>query len=765
MAIVYRTDGAWGTGKGTNLAPDEVDGNFYDVDLRVTYIEDNPVEPVTPIAINIEGSAFSMGLSNGETLGPIMITYPMPTWRDHWNPGVAYNEMDFFLSPDGGLGAVMIGHTSAATFDWGALDPTLALPLYRQLIGGSGTTSGISDLTDVALGTQADADMLVWDGPASLWRNETPTAVVGILPAFGGSTGGAAGAKGIVPAPAAGDDAAGKFLSAAGGWAVPATGSGGSTSLAGLTDVAITSPANNNLLQYQATTGKWINAPLGSIGGTVTSVDSGTGLAGGPITTSGTLSLAPVGALNLLANTAGGSATPAGVTLSVLLDAAIGSARGSLLRRGTSEWSVLTPGTAGQYLQSGGTGADLSWGNPAGAGTVTSIATASGITGGPITGSGTISLEQIATARVLANVSGGTAAPSATSVSALLDSALGSGRGQIIYRGAAGWAALGPGTSGYFLQTRGSGADPTWGNVKGGGGAAVPPSLWNEACDLATTAALPACTYANGSAGVGATLTATSNGALAVDGLMVVAADRVLVKDQANLAHNGAYVVTATGSGAAPFVLTRAADYDQASTEIIQGSAFPITAGDTLDSTAWVLITGGTITVGTTSLEFEALTATMPICEPGQVLGNPLSIPAPAVPMDPVGGGGGSTKYVVGCYVPGVLTASQSLLYHRFTKAITIPANLGVYSGHTTVAGGGVAATGSTAIVLQKATAAAPTSFSTVATITIAAASATGTMSTQAAIAFAQGDVLRVQAPASADATFADFHMSLVGSE
>jgi len=283
----------------------------------------------------------------------------------------------------------------------------------------------------------------------------------------------------------------------------------------------------------------------------------------------------------------------------------------------------------------------VSWDAPAGSGTVTSIATAGGIAGGPITGSGTISLDEIATASVLGNVSGSDATPGATSVSALLDAALGSGRGQIIYRGAAGWAALGPGTSGYFLQTRGSGADPTWGNVKGGGGAAVAPSLWNEACDLATTAALPACTYANGSAGVGATLTATANGALAVDGLMVVGGDRVLVKDQASLQHNGAYVVTATGSGAAPFVLTRAADYDQASTEIIQGSAFPITAGDTLDSTAWVLITGGTITVGTTPLEFEALTATMPICGPGQVLGNPLSVDAPAVPMDPAGGGGG----------------------------------------------------------------------------------------------------------------------------
>lgn len=759
---VYRTDGAWGAGKGSNLAPAEVDGNFYDIETRVSFIEDNPVEPITPIAINIEGGQFTMGLSDGSTLGPITITYPMPLWRGTWAPSIEYNEMDFFTAPDGGLGAVMIGHTSAATFDWGALSG--GAPVYQQLVGGSGTTNGISDLTDVALGSQADDDMLVWDGAASLWRNETAAVVVGILPAFGGATGSLPGAKGVVPAPAAGDNTAGKFLSAGGTWAVPAAGGGGSTSLAGLSDVSISSPANLSLLQYHATDGKWHNATLAALGsGTVTSVDSGAGLTGGPITSAGSLSLAPIAALNLLANASGVSAAPAATSISALLDAAIGSARGSLIRRGTSDWTVLAPGTAGQYLQSGGSGADLTWGNPAGAGTVTSIATSGGIAGGPITGSGTLSLAAVATGSLLANVSGGSASPTATSLSALLDNALGSGRGQVIYRGASGWAALSPGTNGYFLQTNGSGADPAWATVKGGGGAATAPTLWHAACDYATTAALPAATYANGSAGVGATLTATGNGALSVDGSTVAAGNRILVKDQAALLQNGCYVVTATGSGAAAFVLTRAADYDQPA-EVAQGSAFPITSGTANDGTAWVLITGGTITIGTTPLEFQGLSATMPVCQPGEVLGNPLSIPAPAVPMTP-SGGAGSTKYVVGCYVPGLLTASQSLLYHRFTKAITIPANLGAYSGHTTVAGGGVAATGSTAIVLQKATAAAPTSFSTVATITVAAASATGTMSTQAAISFAQGDVLRVQAPGTADATFADFHMSLVGNE
>ena len=74
---------------------------------------------------------------------------------------------------------------------------------------------------------------------------------------------------------------------------------------------------------------------------------------------------------------------------------------------------------------------------------------------------------------------------------------------------------------------------------------------WHGAANYATTAALPnSPAYANGTAGVGATLTATTYGALVVDGhtfTLEEAEDgyRVLVKDQVNEVHNGIYVVTA----------------------------------------------------------------------------------------------------------------------------------------------------------------------------------------------------------------------------
>lgn len=47
-------------------------------------------------------------------------------------------------------------------------------------------------------------------------------------------------------------------------------------------------------------------------------------------------------------------------------------------------------------------------------------------------------------------------------LSSLIDEALGNTQGSVLYRGASGWAALGPGTSGRVLTTGGAGANPSW---------------------------------------------------------------------------------------------------------------------------------------------------------------------------------------------------------------------------------------------------------------------------------------------------------------
>jgi len=144
---------------------------------------------------------------------------------------------------------------------------------------------------------------------------------------------------------------------------------------------------------------------------------------------------------------------------------------------------------------------------------------------------------------------------------------------------------------------------------------------FHQSVRLATAAALPANTYNNGTSGVGATLTANANGALSVDGVAVVAGNRILVKNEATQANNGVYTVTDTGSsggpgpgpgGSNPYILTRATDFDSAGTGVDQidaGDFFLVTAGSTQSNTSWVQQTPLPITVGTTAIVFSQFAA------------------------------------------------------------------------------------------------------------------------------------------------------------
>ena len=116
---------------------------------------------------------------------------------------------------------------------------------------------------------------------------------------------------------------------------------------------------------------------------------------------------------------------------------------------------------------------------------------------------------------------------------------------------------------------------------------------------VATTANLAA-TYNNGNG----TLTASSNGAISVDGVTLSVNDRILVKDQTTQTQNGFYKVTATGSGGATFVLTRTPDADAAS-ELTGGAFTFVEEGTANADNGFVLTTNGTPTLGTTNITFE----------------------------------------------------------------------------------------------------------------------------------------------------------------
>jgi hypothetical protein len=145
-----------------------------------------------------------------------------------------------------------------------------------------------------------------------------------------------------------------------------------------------------------------------------------------------------------------------------------------------------------------------------------------------------------------------------------------------------------------------------------------PAYAWSARC--ATTAALTA-NYANGFSaaqpGVGAQLQATTNGSInsiGIDGITdLVIGDRVLVKNQANQAHNGVYWVLQTGSGSTAWVLQRWSTCDGSPViDLTVGNTVFVQEGSTNGYSAFFLSSNGGMTdsnqVGTNNLVFSPLT-------------------------------------------------------------------------------------------------------------------------------------------------------------
>jgi hypothetical protein len=130
------------------------------------------------------------------------------------------------------------------------------------------------------------------------------------------------------------------------------------------------------------------------------------------------------------------------------------TAHGIMVAEGSSPMTPIVLG-AGQVL------IGTTSGDPVAA----AIGSGTGILVGNASGAITVSLAPIATLTGLVNTTGGSAAPVATTLSAWMDAALGSTRGDILYRNATVWTVLAPGTAGFSLQTGGAGADPSYSNT------------------------------------------------------------------------------------------------------------------------------------------------------------------------------------------------------------------------------------------------------------------------------------------------------------
>lgn len=101
---------------------------------------------------------------------------------------------------------------------------------------------------------------------------------------------------------------------------------------------------------------------------------------------------------------------------------------------------------------------------------------------------------------------------------------------------------------------------------------------------------------------VGSNITLAGGAPNTLDGVTLVANDRILVKDQTTGSQNGIYVVTTLGTGANG-TWTRATDVDSAG-ELTSGAIVAVEEGTTNADSQWMLTTDGTITIGTTSLSF-----------------------------------------------------------------------------------------------------------------------------------------------------------------
>ena len=133
-------------------------------------------------------------------------------------------------------------------------------------------------------------------------------------------------------------------------------------------------------------------------------------------------------------------------------------------------------------------------------------------------------------------------------------------------------------------------------------------STYKGLARAATTAGLPANTYNNGALGVGATITADANGALAAqDGITLVSGDLLLVKNEAfsDAPHNGIYTVTQVGTVGSPFILTRVANSDEADEFV--GTWVAISEGSSLANTMSKCAAVDAVTVGTTSIAYASV--------------------------------------------------------------------------------------------------------------------------------------------------------------
>lgn len=402
------------------------------------------IATATP-TLGVNGGTGGSLAFKGSTSGTATITAAAAAGTSNFRLPVGNGTNGFVLTTDGS------GNTAWATNAAGGTVTSVALALPSSILTVSGSPIIASGTLTGSLAVQ-NANK-VWAGPTT-GADAAPAfrALVGAdLPNPSAST------LGGIQSFAGSSSQWVRSISTSG---VPASSQPAFTDISGTVAAAqLPNPSASTLGGVQslaAVASRWINQISTS------GVPSATQPAFSDISGNASLAQLPtISNSSVLGNNSGGTAIPSTLTGSNVLDF-IGATQGQVLYRNGSAWVPLSPGTNGQVLTTGGPAANPSWTTVTGTGTVTSVATNNGLTGGPITTTGTLGLASIANGTLLANVSGGSTFPTANTPSSVLD-VIGSTQGNILYRGASNWSVLAPGTNGQVLTMGAS--TPAWGSA------------------------------------------------------------------------------------------------------------------------------------------------------------------------------------------------------------------------------------------------------------------------------------------------------------
>jgi len=203
MAYIFRTAGPWGPGKGSDLDPFEVDGNFWQA------IQDISAKSAQGVGISnivVTGNQFTVVLTDHTLLGPYELPVMTIQFKGEWQPNTGYLGGDI-ITHGGSTYFVNLNHTSAMTFDPGATDglghdlyglllqnPANTLPVggadgsFLRKVGAVDFQSAwqsalLNDLADVAVASPVEGNVLVFS--SGIWTSAALTSMTLLLSQLG----------------------------------------------------------------------------------------------------------------------------------------------------------------------------------------------------------------------------------------------------------------------------------------------------------------------------------------------------------------------------------------------------------------------------------------------------------------------------------------------------------------------------------------------------------------------------------------------------